>query len=114
MACPGTGWNGRAAGGYRPIALIVAALLFCAMVLLPVPRSLIGLVEQADPPGYNLSGANTETIVDSVNFHKNPEAFEAGLESGGPGEPANGLESSEDVARRAMIMVAILVVAALL
>jgi sodium-dependent dicarboxylate transporter 2/3/5 len=80
----------------------------------PVLVDCNGLVEQVNPPGYNMSGANTETIVDSVNFHKNPEAFEARLESGGPAESAKGLESSEDVARRAMIMVAILVVAALL
>ncbi len=101
-------------GGYRPIALVVAALVFCAMVLLPVPESLVRLMEQENPSGYSMSGAGAETIVDSVNLHKNPEAFAAVGEGGAAAKSVKILESSEDVARQAMIMVAILVVAALL
>ena len=104
----------RGQPGYRPIALIIAALFFISLILLPVPGSLIALVEVVNPSGYEMMEPNTETIVDSVNYHNNPEAFEASQENGGAGQETEGLASSEDVARQALIMLAILVVAALL
>ena len=58
--------------------------------------------------------AGTGTIVDSVNYRNSPQAFESWQESGGSAGTAQGLDSSEQVARRAMIMVGILVVAAVL
>ena len=48
-----------------------------------------------------------------MNYHNSPEAFEAWRESGGSAE-AQDLDSSGRVARRAMIMVSILFVAAVL
>ena len=75
-----------------------------------MPGGLVDLVERVNPPGYDMT-AGTETIVDSVNYHNNPQAFEAWRESGSAA-PAQDLDSSEQVARRAMIMVAILLVAA--
>ena len=104
----------RGQPGYRPIALIIAALFFASLILLPVPGSLIDLVEVVNPSGYEMMGANTETIVDSVNYHNDPVAFEASQETGGAGRESGGLASSEDVARQALIMLAILVVAAVL
>ena len=101
-------------GGHRPIVLLVAAIFILSILILPVPGSLVYLVEQVNPPGYDMKGTNTETIVDSVNYSNNPKAFQALQESAGPAEKAENLDSSEDVARRAMIMLAILVVAALL
>lgn len=95
--------------GYRPVLLLIGAVFFIAMALLPVPGSL---VERVNPPGYNMAGG-AETIVDSVNYHNSPEAFEAWRESGGSAE-AQDLDSSGRVARRAMIMVSILFVAAVL
>ena len=104
----------RGQAGYRPIVLIVAAFLFLVLVVMPLPGSLLGLVEQVDPTGYDLMEADTQTIVDSVNYHNNPQAFEAFQDSGRSGQASQDLDSSEDVARRALIMVGILVVAALL
>ena len=104
----------RGQPGYRPIALIIAALFFISLILLPVPGSLIDLVEVVNPSGYEMMEANTETIVDSVNYHNDPKAFEALQGNGGAGQATEGLASSEDVARQALIMLAILVVAALL
>ena len=98
--------------GYRPILLIFAALFFVLVMLLPVPGSLVDLVEQVDPLGYDLE-SNTETIADSVNSHKNTEAFQAWQLSGLPPDSAEGLDSSERIARQALIMVGILIVAAL-
>ena len=101
-------------GGYRPIVLLIAAFFMLSILILPVPGSLIHLVEQVNPSGYDMKGANTETIVDSVNFSNNPNAFLAWKESAGFAETAQDLDSSQDVARRALIMLGILVVAALL
>ena len=99
--------------GYRPAVLLVAALLLVAAVLMPVPRTLTGLLEEPNPPGYDMAGAGTETIVDSVNYHDNPEAFGAWRRTG-RSESAAGLDSTSAVARRAMVMVGILLVAAVL
>ena len=85
-----------------------------AMVLFPVPGGLVRLVEEVNPLGYGAMEAGAETIVDSVNYRRNPEAFEAWRESGRPVEGGEGLDDSEEVARRALIMVGILLVAALL
>ena len=104
--------NGQA--GYRPIVLLIAAVFFLSMLLLPLPGSLIGLVEQDNPPGYTMMAANTETIVDSVNQHKNPRGYEALRQNGETAQARGNMDTSEDVARRAMIMLAILIVAALL
>ena len=101
-------------GGYLPIVLLMAAFLFLSILILPVPGSLIDLVEQVNPSGYAMMETNTETIVDSVNYSKAPKSFRARQESAGPPETAENRDSSEDVARQAMIMLAILVVAALL
>ena len=100
-------------GGYRPFLLILAALFLALIVILPVPGSLISLVEQVNPPGYAMLEADTETIADSVNYRNDPKAFEAWRLSGGSADAAAGVGSSEQVARQAMIMIGILVVAAL-
>ncbi len=100
-------------GGYRPLPLMLAAVFLTLIVLLPVPSSLVGLVERANPPGYDMLEANTETIADSVNQRRDPDAFEAWRLSGGSADTAAGVDSSEQVARLALIMIGILVVAAL-
>ena len=99
--------------GYRPVLLVFAAVFVIGVALLPVPGSLVDLVEQVDPLGYDMM-PGTETIVDSVNSHNNPEAYEAWQESGRSVEAAQGLDTSEQVARRAMIIVGILFIAAVL
>ena len=64
--------------GYRPILLMLAAVLLVLIVLMPVPDSLVALVERVDPPGYDLLEADTRTIADSVNYHRNPEPSKHG------------------------------------
>ena len=101
---------GRA--GQRPIVLLVASVLFLSMALLPLPRSLVGLVEEVNPLGYKMMEADSETIVESVNRHFSPEAFGTG--QGDSIRFTQGLKSSSEIARRAMIMIGILLVAVLL
>ena len=72
------------------------------------------MLEEADPTGYDLMEADTHTIVDSVNYHGNPQAFQASQDGDRSGQESNDLDSSEDVARKALIMVGILIAAALL
>ena len=86
--------------GYRPIALLFAAFFLVSMVLLPVPGSLIGLVEEVNPPGYAMMETDAETIVNSANSRNNPKAFEAWRRSGGSAEAAENLDTSGEVARR--------------
>ena len=100
--------------GYRPIVLIVAAFIFLVLVVMPLPGSLVDLLGEDNPTGYDLMEADTQTIVDSVNRHKNPQAFEAFQDSGRSEEAARDLDSREDLARQALIMLGILIVAALL
>ena len=102
--------TGRA--GRRPALLLVALGLFLSMALLPIPRGLADLVEEVNPLGYNIMEANSSTIVESVNRHFSPRAFDS--PEGQDRAASSHLESSEQVARRAMIMVGILLVAALL
>ena len=100
--------------GYRPAVLLFAVACLLAVVLLPVPESLADLLEATSPRGYDSLEADTETILDSVNYQSHPEAFEIWRETGGPIEAAEGLDSAEELARRALTIVGILFVAALL
>ena len=100
--------------GYRPLVLLFALTFIILMAfIIPVPGGLIDLVEQDNPPGYKLEGETT-TIVDSVNYHEDKEAFQEWQEAGSPEDERGGLKDAEEVGRLAMIMVAILMVAALL
>ena len=99
--------------GYRPIILLFAVVFIALMAfVIPIPGGLVDLVEQENPMGYKLEG-NTTTIVDSVNYHQDEEAFQEWQEEGAMSDERNGMDSSENVARAAMIMVTILLMAAL-
>ena len=100
--------------GYRPIALFVAALLFLSLLLIPVPSSLSAMLVAENPPGYDMMEPGTNTIADSVIYHNNRQAFQAGQNSDAPAEIREYSDSSDKVARLALIMVGILVVAAIL
>ncbi|MDY6912494.1 MAG: SLC13 family permease, partial [Chloroflexota bacterium] len=103
----------RGGAGYRPIILLLAVAILLCMSLLPIPGGLLDLVESPNVAGYYFEGG-TDTIVDSTNYHKHPQAFEQWQESGGPIEAQDDMDSSKNVARMAMIMVGILFVAAML
>ena len=104
----------RGQAGYRPVVLLFAAALILSLLVLPLPGSLVDLLEQVNPVGYDMMDTDAVTIIDSVNLHNNPEAFRSSQEIGELAQPSEGLDTSEDLARRAMIVVGILVVAALL
>ena len=69
-------------------------------------------MEEVNPRGYNLMEADSETIVESVNRHFSPEAF--ATRQGDPRRSTEGMKSSSQIARRAMIMIGIFLVAVLL
>jgi len=91
--------------GHKPVLLLIAAILFTAVVMLPPPQSMINLVKKEHPPGYTLSkGCNT--IADSVNKKLHPAAFEEAK-----GAPVKGdvepLLTQGQVAQMAKVMLAI-------
>lgn len=100
--------------GHRPFILIITALMFLAFVVGPVPSSLIAMVQADNPPGYNMMEPGTKTIADSVIFHNSPQEFIAVQQAGEAGEIEAVPDSGAKVARLALIMVGILLVAAIL
>jgi len=100
--------------GYRPVALIVAALIFLSLLLTPLPSSLSAIMVAENPSGYGMMEPGANTIADSVNYHNNREAFLAQQDSGAPADIPRSSDYSDKVARLALIMVGILVVAAIL
>ena len=110
-----TTWTWKNRPGYKPILLVIAAVVLTAVVLLPAPQSMIDMVSRANPPGYNLE-TDCNTITDTVNRKLRPAAFK--VEKLGKPAPANQrderLFTPQEVARMAKIMVAILFLAAFL
>jgi sodium-dependent dicarboxylate transporter 2/3/5 len=60
--------------GYKPVLLVVALVIFSALVIAPPPQSMIELVGRENPPGYKLA-ADTKNIADAINKRLRPEAF---------------------------------------
>lgn len=109
------GWTWKNRPGYKPVLILIAALAFTALVVLPPPQSMLDLVRAVDPPGYKL-GADSRTITDTVNQKLRPEAFHA-AQKGQPVDAnhrAKPLLTPEQVARLAILTVAILFLAAFL
>jgi sodium-dependent dicarboxylate transporter 2/3/5 len=110
-------WTWKNRPGYKPVLILVAALAFVAIVILPTPQGMLDMVRQVDPPGYQL-GRECRTITDTVNQRLRPEAFKA-EQQGKSAEDAAGhhrkpLLTPEHVAHLAKIMVGILFLAAFL
>ncbi|UCB48898.1 MAG: anion permease [Deltaproteobacteria bacterium] len=87
--------------GYKPKLLLIAAMVFTALVVVPPPQSLINLVSKENPAGYKLA-SGTKTITDTVNKKLRPAAFEG---KKGPGH--NPLLSNREAAQLAKVMLAI-------
>ena len=85
----------RSSGGVNYGLLAVAAAFFVAMALTPAPESLVKLVSEEGPLGYRLQ-AGARTITESVNH------------------VLQASHSAEQIAHKAKIMIALLVVAAFL
>jgi len=100
-------------GGYRPIVILFAAALIILMAyVVPVPGSLKDMVTEEKPAGYSLQGSTT-TVTDSVNYKLNRAEYDEWKAAGFPEDDRKGQDSSEDVARMAMVMLTILLVAGL-
>ena len=99
---------------HRPIILIIAAFVLLSVLLVPIPSSLSSMLMEEDPPGYSAMEPGTNTIVDSLNYHNNPREFLDLQQDGISAKGSEGPNSSERVARLALIMVGILLVAAML
>ena len=52
--------------GYKPILLLISAVIFIAVIMMPIPRSMIDLVSKENPSGYSL-GRGCKTIADTMN-----------------------------------------------
>ena len=59
--------------GYKPILLVIAAIVFAGLVIIPPPQSMIDLMNKLNPPGYQLQ-SECKTITDNVNKKLHPNA----------------------------------------
>lgn len=108
------GFSWRGGPGYKPIYILVAAVLFIIAVVLPPPQSMIDMVSGINPAGYKL-GKGCQTITQTVNQKLNPKAFSAQQsEEGEAHSKKKGLLTDVDVARMAKITVCMLFLAAFL
>ena len=103
--------------GYKPMILLLGLAIFLFMVLSPVPGSMLNLVKETAPAGYQLD-KGCQTIIHTVNKKMRPKAYaayEEAVKSGTPvpAEVKEELLSEEKVAQMAKIMIGILLVAAL-
>jgi sodium-dependent dicarboxylate transporter 2/3/5 len=113
-------WTWKSMPGYKPVLLLIAFALFAVAVIMPPPASMLEMVSQEKPSGYQMP-SDCNTIVDTVNKRLRPEAFKAagdhhpaGAEdAGGHGAP-KPLLTAEEVARLAKITIALLFLAAFL
>jgi len=98
--------------GYRPILLLFAAVILVGVALLPVPGSLVDLVERVNPSGHVILEPYSGTVAGLEGLERDLGGSESWQES----EPTAdaGINSGEDMARKAMIVLGILFIAALL
>jgi sodium-dependent dicarboxylate transporter 2/3/5 len=93
--------------GYKPILLLIGAMVFTALVLVPPPQSMIDLAVEVHPPGYTLS-RGCDTITDSINRKFYPTNLEAVKASAGEQHARSDLPiSPEQAAQMAKVMLAI-------
>jgi len=65
--------------GYKPLILLIAAVVFAGVVIAPPPQSMVDLVAKVNPPGYSL-GRQCKTITDTMNQKLRPDAFKTKME----------------------------------
>jgi sodium-dependent dicarboxylate transporter 2/3/5 len=93
--------------GYKPVLLLISAIVFAGVLLVPPPKSMINLATKAHPPGYALS-QGCETITDNINKKFYPNAYEAEKASENERHSkSNPLITPTDAARMAKTMLAI-------
>jgi sodium-dependent dicarboxylate transporter 2/3/5 len=93
--------------GYKPVLLLISAIVFAGVLLVPPPKSMINLASRAHPPGYALS-SGCETITDNINKKFYPNAYGAQKNTENERHSnANPLITPTDAARMAKTMLAI-------
>ena len=93
--------------GYKPILLLIAALVFVGVIIAPPPQGMIDLVSKINPAGYQL-GRGCETIADTMNQKLHPKVFEAKMKQGQTGQSdSKDLMTDEQAAQLAKTMLAI-------
>lgn len=93
--------------GYKPVLLLVAAIVFTGLVVIPPPQGMIDLAGKVSPAGHNLP-TGCKTITDSINKKLRPAAFGAAKKPGKMGHAeAKPLFSDRDAAQLAKVMLAI-------
>jgi sodium-dependent dicarboxylate transporter 2/3/5 len=100
--------------GYKPILLLIAAIVFTGLVVIPPPQSMIDIAGKQRVPGYKLS-SGCNTITDSINKKLRPAAFKAEKQPDKAAhEESEPLFTDRDAARLAKIMLAIFALAVFL
>jgi hypothetical protein len=67
-------WSWKNRPGYKPVLLLIAAVVFSTVVIMPPTPGMVEMVNRLNPAGYKLP-AGCETIIDAVNQKLRPEAF---------------------------------------
>ncbi len=93
--------------GYKPVLLLMSAIVFAGILLVPPPKSMIDLATRAHPSGYALS-QGCETITDNINkkFYPNAYEVEKAIEDE-RNSKSNSLITPTGAARMAKTMLAI-------
>ncbi len=100
--------------GYKPVLFMSAALVFCVLVVAPVPQSMIDLVSRENPAGYSLPGG-CKTIAENIDRKLRPKSVETAK---GAEQQANSkghsIITSEEAAQMAKVMLLIFALAVFL
>ena len=108
----GSIWASRP--GHKPLLLLIAAIVFIALVVIPPPESMVNMAREVNPPGYSLS-AGCKTITDNINKKLHPDAFAAAKKAENThAEKTKSLLNAKDAAQLAKVMLAIFFLAVFL
>jgi len=100
--------------GYKPKLLLLAAILFGCLVIVPPPQGMIDLAGKIAPAGYKLE-PDCNTITDTINKKFHPKIFEEAKKPvSEAGEETKSLLTPRDAAQMAKIMLAIFFLAVFL
>ncbi len=100
--------------GYKPVLFMSAALVFCVLVVAPVPQSMIDLVSRENPAGYSLPGG-CKTIAENIDRKLRPKSVETakGAEQQAHSK-GHSIITSEEAAQMAKVMLLIFALAVFL
>ena len=100
--------------GYKPKLLLIAAIIFAGLVMVPPPQSLIDLVSKVNPAGYKVA-KGCHTITDTINKKLHPTSIKTTKVSETKvSKGAGPLLTPRDAAQMAKVMLAIFFLAVFL